>query len=43
MNDEAKTTPTEESVTQTEDKNEIPGTHTEYTSYVTYHRLQRLE
>lgn len=43
MNDEEKNTPTEGSVTQTDDKNEIPGTHTEHTSYVTYHRLQLLE
>lgn len=42
INNEEKNTPTEGSVTQTDDKNEIPGTHTEHT-YVTYHRLQLLE
>lgn len=43
MNDEGKNTPTEGSVMQTDDKNEIPGTHTEHTSYVTYRRPQLLE
>lgn len=35
-NDEEKNTPTEGSVTQTDDKNENPGTHTEHTSYVAF-------
>lgn len=40
MNDEEKNTPTEGSVTQSDDKNELPGTVTEHTSYDTCQRLQ---
>lgn len=36
MNDEGKNIPTEGSVTQTDDKKENPGAHTERTSYVAY-------
>lgn len=40
MNDEEKKIPTEGSVTQTDDKNENPGAHTEHTSYVAYVDLE---
>lgn len=36
LNDEEKNIPAEGSVTQTVDKKEKPGTHTERTSYVAY-------
>lgn len=43
MKNEEKNTPTERSVKETDEKNEIPGTYTEHTSYVTDHKLQLLE